>query len=64
MRAGKIAAILVLLLSFSILPNFVQAKYSGGSGTTSNPYKIGSAANLLAMAADVNDYGEKGEDTC
>jgi hypothetical protein len=39
MGAGKIPAIAVLLLSFFILPDCVQAKYSGGSGTTDDPYQ-------------------------
>jgi len=33
-----------------------QAKYSGGSGTAGNPYRIGSSADLLALAADTGDY--------
>ena len=41
-----------------MLAESVQAKYSGGSGTVGTPYKIGSAANLLALAADTNDYNK------
>jgi len=60
MNAGKIPVITVLLslLSFFILPDCVQAKYSGGSGTAGDPYRIGSAANLLVLAADANDYNK------
>ena len=34
----------------------VQAKYSGGAGTSGNPYKISTAADLLALAANTSDY--------
>ena len=57
MNTGKIPAIVALLLSFLILPNSVQA-YSGGSGTAGDPYKIGSPADLLALAADTNNYNK------
>ena len=60
MKASKISAIAVLLsfLSFFILTESVQAKYSGGSGTAGDPYRIGSDANLLQLAADANDYNK------
>ncbi|MFZ0033558.1 MAG: GLUG motif-containing protein, partial [Sedimentisphaerales bacterium] len=60
MNAGKITAITVLLslLSFFVLPDCVEAKYSGGSGTAGNPYKIGKAADLLSLAANTGDYGK------
>jgi hypothetical protein len=32
------------------------AKYSGGSGTAGNPYKIANAADLLALAGNTSDY--------
>ena len=31
--------------------------YSGGSGTAGDPYKIGSAADLLTLAGNTGDYG-------
>jgi streptogramin lyase len=34
------------------------AKYAGGSGTADDPYQIGSAADLLALAANTNDYNK------
>jgi len=60
MKASKISAIAVLLsfLSFFILTESVQAKYSGGSGTAGDPYQISTAVNLLALAAEVNDYNK------
>jgi hypothetical protein len=36
--------------------NSASAKYSGGSGTANDPYRIGNAADLLTLAADTNDY--------
>jgi hypothetical protein len=55
MNASKISAIVVFLLSFSILPHSVLAKYSGGSGEPNNPYQI-------VTAADLNDIGNHPED--
>jgi hypothetical protein len=57
MNASKISAIMTLLLSFFILPDCVQA-YSGGSGDPNNPYQIATAGDLLALAAEVNDYNK------
>jgi hypothetical protein len=37
-----------------VLP--VQAKYSGGSGTAQDPYQIATAADLIALGEDPNDY--------
>jgi len=61
MNAGKISVIAVLLslLSFSILPDCALAKYSGGAGTDGDPYRIGSAADLLTLAADATDYNKR-----
>jgi hypothetical protein len=39
MKASKVSAIVVLLLSFFILPDSVQARYSGGAETAGNPYR-------------------------
>jgi hypothetical protein len=47
-----ICTILVIVV-FSIS---AQAKYSGGSGTSGDPYQICSAEALLALAAETNDY--------
>jgi hypothetical protein len=38
------------------LSSIAGAKYSGGSGTADDPYQIANAADLLALAADTNDY--------
>ena len=47
--------ILVFVVLFAIT-HTVFAKYSGGSGTPSSPYIINSPGDLLALAADTNDY--------
>jgi len=58
MNVSKICAIAVLLLSFFILTESVLASppYSGGSGTAGDPYRIGSAANLLYLGTHTGDY--------
>ena len=58
MNAGKISVITVLLslLSFFILSDCALAKYSGGSGTAGDPYKIGTPADLLALGTNTGDY--------
>ncbi|MGA2069869.1 MAG: GLUG motif-containing protein [Sedimentisphaerales bacterium] len=38
------------------LTSIVDAKYSGGTGTSGDPYRIATAGDLLALAADTNDY--------
>jgi hypothetical protein len=49
-----VVSIALIILSSPI----AYAKYSGGSGTASDPYKIANAADLLALAADTNDYNK------
>ena len=44
---------LVLVMCLTATAN---AKYSGGSGTADDPYKIANVADLLALAADTGDY--------
>jgi hypothetical protein len=51
-------AITIVTSASGELVESAQAKYSGGSGTADNPYEIGSAADLLALAADTNDYNK------
>jgi hypothetical protein len=56
MGAGKIPAIVVLLLSFSILPGSVQAKYSGGSGAPDDPYLISTAEDMNQIGRNYTDW--------
>ena len=56
MGAGKIHAIVVLLLSFSILSGSVQAKYSGGSGEPNNPYLISTPADMNQIGRNYTDW--------
>ena len=56
-----IFALLVITIVISACCEFVesaQAKYSGGSGDPNNPYQIGSAADLLALAGATADYNK------
>ena len=39
-------------------PKLIGTKYSGGAGTTEVPYRIANAADLLTLAADINDYNK------
>ena len=52
----------IFILSFAAIialsAGSASAKYSGGTGEPNNPYQLASKANLLAMAADTNDYGK------
>jgi hypothetical protein len=34
------------------------AKYSGGTGEPNDPYQIATAADLIALGEDPNDYGK------
>jgi len=56
MGAGKISAIVVLLLSFSILPDSVRAKYSGGSGAPEDPYLISTPADMNQIGRNYTDW--------
>ena len=56
MGAGKIHAIVVLLLSFSILSGSVQAKYSGGTGSPEDPYLISTAADMNQIGRNYTDW--------
>lgn len=44
------------LVAIAIVSSSVQAKYSGGSGTAGDPYRIGDACDLLTLAANTGDY--------
>jgi hypothetical protein len=47
---------LLLTLTTCLLVLPVQAKYSGGSGTAQDPYQIATAADLIALGEEPNDY--------
>jgi hypothetical protein len=46
---------LLVILASSIL---AFAKYSGGSGTSVDPYQIANVADLMTLANDINDYNK------
>jgi hypothetical protein len=54
-RRFKVGYIVLAILTIS---NFCPAKYSGGDGSTNNPYQIANASDLLLLSADANDYND------
>ncbi|MFH1369713.1 MAG: GLUG motif-containing protein [Planctomycetota bacterium] len=50
--------IVLVLAAFSVVAGCACAKYSGGTGFPDDPYKIGSTADLLTLATDINDYNK------
>ncbi|MBN2018950.1 MAG: hypothetical protein JW749_01855 [Sedimentisphaerales bacterium] len=45
-----------VIVAVAIVSMSAQAKYSGGSGTADDPYKIATASDLLELAAATDDY--------
>jgi hypothetical protein len=54
----KSHSILVLVIIAFLASADADAKYSGGMGEPNDPYQIASAQDLLALAADTNDYNK------
>ncbi len=50
--------ILFLTAILTLAAGSAFGKYSGGSGTAGTPYKIATKADLLALAANTDDYGK------
>jgi hypothetical protein len=46
------------ILIVAVVPATAEAKYSGGTGDANDPYQIATADDLLALAADANDYNQ------
>jgi hypothetical protein len=57
MREQPVWRGIFVLLVAAVLGVPAQAKYSGGSGTAQDPYRIASKKDLLALAAETGDYG-------
>ncbi|MGA2091975.1 MAG: GLUG motif-containing protein [Sedimentisphaerales bacterium] len=49
-------ALAILIIASSSTPSF--AKYSGGSGSSWDPYKIANATDLMYLGAHANDYNQ------
>jgi hypothetical protein len=45
-----------LLIAVCLVSIRAYAKYDGGSGTADDPYQIATAADLIALGEDPNDY--------
>jgi hypothetical protein len=54
----KVRSILALAIIALLAGTAAEAKYSGGTGDPNTPYQIATANDLLALAADTNDYGK------
>ena len=52
----KLPRVFPVLLALWLLVSFAQAKYSGGSGTEGDPYRISTAADMNAIGTDSNDW--------
>ncbi len=55
-RNWGVAGIILLGLAVCLMALPAQTKYSGGSGTVDDPYQIATAADLIALGDDPNDY--------
>jgi len=53
---SQIVRIIPLLIAVCLVSIPAQAKYGGGSGTADDPYQIATAADLIALGEDPNDY--------
>ncbi len=47
-----------VLIAVGLLALPAHAKYSGGTGEPNDPYRIATAADLIALSEDPNDYDE------
>jgi hypothetical protein len=56
LRKLTVAWIIPVLLVVCLTGSAAQAKYSGGSGTVDDPYQIATAADLIALGSEPNDY--------
>ncbi|MHB0946542.1 MAG: GLUG motif-containing protein [Sedimentisphaerales bacterium] len=57
-RRKVYTVIRVAILAVLLISNFCFAKYSGGDGSSGNPYQIANPNDLLVLAADTNDYND------
>jgi hypothetical protein len=58
-RAGVcLKGAFLFLAIFSLAAGHTFGKYDGGTGEPNDPYRIRTADDLLAFAADANDYGK------
>ncbi|MGD8500339.1 MAG: GLUG motif-containing protein, partial [Phycisphaerales bacterium] len=55
-RKSRILRTIPLFIAVCLLSLPAQAKYAGGTGVAEDPYVIATKEDLLALAADANDY--------
>jgi len=54
--SSKPIGTILVLLAVCLFGQLAQAKYSGGTGEPNDPYQIATAADLIALGEDPNDY--------
>jgi hypothetical protein len=57
-RDTTILQIVPALITLCLISLPAWAKYSGGTGEPNNPYQIATAADLIALGNEPNDYGK------
>jgi hypothetical protein len=55
---ARTTLILFLTAIITLAAGSAFGKYSGGTGEPNDPYQIATKADLLALAADANDYSK------
>jgi peptidoglycan/xylan/chitin deacetylase (PgdA/CDA1 family) len=55
-RLSKPIGTILVLVSIFLFSRPAQAKYGGGSGTSEDPYRIATAADLIALGETPEDY--------
>ena len=53
-RRKTLLAVFIAIFAISALPGNLMAQFSGGSGTSADPYLISKAQDLVTLATDVN----------
>ena len=56
LQDSQIMRTISILIALCLISIPAQAKYGGGSGTAEDPYQIATAADLIALGEDPNDY--------
>ncbi len=49
---------LIIYVILSLISTALAGDYSGGNGTTLDPYLIGTPADLLALGTQLEDYND------
>ena len=55
-RHSRVLRIIPLFITISVLSFPAYSKYNGGTGEPNDPYQIATAADLIALGEEPNDY--------